>query len=207
MPQTLHRNALGRIFWAVWGKLWWLFGIVFIGGFFLLASKNPALLVRLFGLLFIFSGLAMLVYVAKMRRQQRQSRSWVPVQGRVLSSEVKKEIHRSRFVQGSPLTWGGITTYFPRVEYAYQYQGKTYQAKGIITININWPKKEAEAAVARYPVDASVTVWVNPDLPHQAVLETGMGHYAKKYKLAFFISVAFLIAGTTGWFIAPLLHK
>jgi len=207
MTQPLHRSSLTRIFWTVWGKLWWLFGIVFIGGFFLLGVKNPVLLAQLLSLLFIFIGIAMLVYVERRRRQQRQSRTWVPAQGRVLSSEVKKEIHRSGSRQGGPLNWGGITTYFPRVEYTYQYLGTTYQSKGIITININWPKKKAEAAVARYPVDASVTVWVNPEIPHQAVLEPGLGHYAKKYKLAFFISVAFLIAGASGWLIAPLLNK
>lgn len=203
MPQTAKRNPLARIFWAVWGKLWWLFGIVLMGGFFLLANKNPALLVRLFSLPFILAGIAMLFYVERMRRQQHKSRSWMPVQGRILNSKVEVEVLRSRPGSRSSMTMGGITTYTPHVEYTYSYQGTPYQAKRIITVNINWPKKEAEAAVSRYPTGASVTVWVNPDYPQQAVLEPGMRHYTKKYKAAFFIGFLLVVAGAVSWFILP----
>ena len=207
MTQLSHHNTLVKIFWAFWAKLWWLFGLVIIGGFFLLGVINPGLLAKSFGLFLIIIGVAIMVYVEKSRRRQQQSRTWTPVQGRVLSSEVKKEIHRSGSRRGGPLTWSGTTSYFPRVEYTYEYLGTTYQSKGIIAININWPKKEAEAAVARYPVDTSVTVWVNPETPHHAVLEPGMGRYGKKYKIGFFIGVAFMIIGSLGWFFAPLLRR
>jgi len=207
MTQLSHRSTLAHNFWAVWGKFWWLFGLVIIGGFFLLGVINPVLLAKLFSLLLIIISVVMMVYAERSRRQQHQSRTWTPVQGRVLSSEVKKEIHQSGSRQGGPLTWSGTISYFPRVEYTYEYLGTTYQSNGIITININWPKKEAEAAVARYPVDTSVTVWVNPDTPHHAVLEPGIGRYGKKYKIAFFIGVAFLVIGLLGWFFAPLLRR
>ena len=203
MTKSMPRNALSRTFWALWGKFWWLFGIVLGGGFLWLGVQNPVLLVQLLGLVFIVSGFGTLVYVESMRRRQRQSLTWVPVQGRVLSSEVKKEIHRY-----SASTGGGASVqYYPRVVYAYQYQGLSYETKGIITLTINWPKKEAEAAVARYPVDAAVTVWVNPEAHHQAVLETGMGPYARKFKFGFLIGTVFFIGGAIGWFLAPLLQK
>ena len=206
MTQPLQRSTPSRIFRAVWEKLWWLLGITLMGGFFLLAIKNPALLVRLFSMLFIAIGIAMPIYVETKRRRQRLSRTWKPVQGRIMASEVKEKRLRSGSRQGGPLTWGATTTYFPSVVYAYNYMGKAYQAEGIITININWPKKEAEAAVARYTVDTAVTVWVNPDLPHQAVLEPGLSRYSKKYKLGFLIGIAFIMAGTAGLFLASLLH-
>jgi hypothetical protein len=155
----------------------------------------------------VLAGIATLIYVERMRQQQRRSRSWAPVEGRVLSSAIEAETHRSRPVSGSAVTGGDITTYFPSVEYAYEYQGTSYQSQRIITVNINWPKKEAEEAVARYPVGASVTVWVNPDHPDQAVLETSLERYTQKYRMAFFIGAVFLIAGTAGWFIAPLLKQ
>jgi hypothetical protein len=203
MSQPMPRNDLPRIFWAVWEKLWWLFGIVLLGGGFLLGVNNPVLFVMLLSLVFIFSGIGTLVYVKRMRRRQRQSIAWVPVQGRILASAVEKKTHRY-----SSATGGGTTVqYYPRVAYAYQYQGTPYQAKGIITFNINWPRKEAEAAVARYPEGAAVTVWVNPEVHHQAVLETGMGPYSRKFKLGLLIGAAFLIAGTIGWFLAPLVQK
>jgi hypothetical protein len=203
MSQPMPRNILARIFRAVWEKLWWLFAIVLLGGAFLLGSNNPALFVRLLSLVFIISGIGSLVYVERMRRRARQSIVWVPVQGRVLASEVKKSVHRY-----SSATGGGTSVqYSPRVVYAYQYQGTSYQARGIITLDINWPRKEAEAAVARYPEGAAVTVWVNPEAHHQAVLETGMDPYSKKFKLGFLVGAAFLLGGTTGWFLAPLLQK
>jgi hypothetical protein len=46
------------------------------------------------------------------------------------------------------------------VTYDYEYQGQSYQSQRIIVANVNWPKKEAEEAVARYPVHSEVTVWV-----------------------------------------------
>lgn len=205
MTQSSHRSALPRIFWAVWEKLWWLFGIAFIGGVFLIGTKDPALLFRLFGLLFILVGFTMLIYVEIKRRQQIKSQYWMPVQGRIIFSEVEREILRSTY-RSSPMSGGDIPTYFPRVEYSYEYQGKAYQGRGIINISINWPRKEAETAVARYPVDAAVTVWVNPVNPHQAVLETGMERYAKKYRMAFVICIAFLVIGVAGWLCAPLMN-
>lgn len=203
MTRRMPGKAMARIFWAVWEKLWWLFGIVLLGGAFLLGVNNPVLFVRLLSLVFFFSGIGTLVYVKSMRRRQRQSITWVPVQGRILASEVKKSIHRYSSATGG----GASVQYYPRVVYTYQYQGTPYQSKGIITLNINWPRKEAESAVARYPADSAVTVWMNPEDHHQAVLETGMGPYARKFKFGFFIGSAFLIGGTIGWFLAPLVQK
>lgn len=203
MTKSMHRSARSRTFWAIWGKLWWLFGIVLGGGFLWLGVAEPVLLVQSLGLVFILSGFGTLAYVQIARRRQRQSLTWVPVQGKVLSSEVKKETHHYSSSTGR----GASVQYYPRVIYAYQYQGASYQAKGIITLNINWPRKEAEAAVARYPEGAAVTVWVNPEAHHQAVLETGMGPYARKFKLGFLIGVIFFVGGTIGWFLAPLLQQ
>jgi hypothetical protein len=195
---------LANTFWAVWEKAWWVFGIIIVAGFLFLANKNPVLLVRLLSLFFVLAGIVMVIYVRRMLRQQRQSSSWAPVEGRVLSSNLEKEVHRSRPGYNTPITGGGITTYFPRVEYEYEYQGESYQSKRIITVNINWPKKEAEEAVARYPEGTSVTVWVNPDHPDQAVLETNLECYTKKFKIAFFIGTAFLVVGIVGWLVSPL---
>jgi hypothetical protein len=65
------------------------------------------------------------------------------------------------------------------------------------------PKKEAEAVVSRYPGEASVTVWVNPENPRQAVLERGIRNYKIKFTWALIIGFSFFVAGTTGWYLLP----
>ena len=125
----------------------------------------------------------------------KYSLSWRPTQGRILSSEVKKEYLRSGSGPGNSGTTGDITVYRPRVEYSYEYHGTSYQSKRIITVYINWPKKEAEAVVSRYPAEASVTVWVNSENPYQAVLERGIRNYKMKFTWAIIIGFSFLVAG------------
>jgi hypothetical protein len=204
MTQSAAPSTPTRAFWAVWEKAWWAFGIAFVVGVLLLANKDAALLVRLLSLLSVSVGIAMPLYVERMRRQQRRSRTWAPVQGEVLSCQVGEETLRSRHGYRSPVTGGGMITYFPRVEYAYEYQGANYQSKRIVMVDINWPKTEAEETVARYPEGASVTAWVNPDHPDQAMLETNLDRYTKKYKIAFLIGAASSVAGTVGWFVSSL---
>ena len=205
MSRTANQNPLSRIFWTAWEKAWWVFAIIFVGGFFYLAVTDADLLVRLFSLVFIIIGFGTLIYVERMRRQQQKSLSWRPTQGRILSSEVKKEYLRSGSGRGPGTsgTTGDITIYRPRVEYSYEYHGTSYQSKRIITVDINWPKKEAEAVVSCYPGEASVTVWVNPENPRQAVLERGIRNYKIKFTWAFIIGFSFFVAGTTGWFVLP----
>jgi hypothetical protein len=201
MSRTANQSPLSRIFRTVWEKAWWVFAIIFVGGFIFLAVTDANLLVRLFSLVFIVIGFGTLIYMERMRRQQKNSLSWRPTQGRILSSEVKKEYLRSGRGPGNSGTMGDITVYRPRVEYSYEYHGTSYQSKRIITVDINWPKKEAEAVVSRYPAEASVTVWVNPENPYQAVLERGVRNYKMKFTWAFIIGFSFLVAGATGWFV------
>lgn len=201
MSREANRNTLVRVFWAVWEKAWWIFAIIFLGGFIYLAVTDTDLLIRIFSLIFLIVGIATLLYVERMRRQQKESLSWRPAPGRILSSEVKKEVLRSGRGPGTSISTGDVTTYRPRVEYSYAYHGNSYNSKRIITVDINWPKKEAEAVVSRYPTDATVTVWVNPNKPGQAVLERGIRNYTKKFTFAFIIGFFFLVIGTMGWFV------
>ena len=129
---------------------------------------------------------------------QQQSLSWLPAKGTVLSSEVKIETRTSH--GGShPTTF---TFYRPRVTYAYEYQGKRYESRRIIVADINWPKQEAEEAVARYPVHSEITVWVNPARPKIAVLEHGMAGKSRKYQLVFLIGALFMLVAIVFWLVA-----
>ena len=201
MSQQPNGNPLTRIFWTVWEKAWWIFAIVFIGGFAYLAVTDTDLLIRIFSLIFLVAGIAMLIYTARMRQQQKESLSWQPVQGRILSSEIKTEVLRSRRGPGTSVSTGDITVYRPHVEYSYAYHGTPYNSRRVISIDINWPRKDAEAVVSRYPAETSVTVWVNPERPEQAVLERGIRNYSIKFTMASIIGLLFLVIGVIGWFI------
>jgi hypothetical protein len=201
MSREANRNPLVCVFGAVWEKAWWIFAIIFLGGFVYLAVTDTDLLIRIFSLIFLIVGIATLLYVERMRRQQKESLSWRPATGRILSSEVKKEGLRSRRGPGTSISTGDVTIYRPRVEYSYAYHGTSYNSKRIITVDINWPKKEAEAVVSRYPTDATVTVWVNPKKPEQAVLERGIRNYTARFTFALIIGFFFLMIGTMGWFV------
>jgi hypothetical protein len=88
------------------------------------------------------------------------------------------------------------------VTYNYEYQGQSYQSRRIIVADINWPKKEAEEAVARYPVHSEVTVWVNPARPKIAILERGMAGKSRKYQLVFLIGSLFMLVAIVFWLVA-----
>ena len=97
MSRTANQNPLSRIFWTVWEKAWWVFAIIFVGGFFYLAVTDADLLVRLFSLVFIIIGFGTLIYMERMRRQQKNSLSWRPTQGRILSSACGRRARRCRW--------------------------------------------------------------------------------------------------------------
>jgi len=73
---------------------------------------------------------------------------------------------------------GDSTADYPVVHYTYQVMGQTLQGKKIM------PGPEAGGAgakkiVARYPVDAQVMVYYDPNNPSDAVLERGTPGHVK----------------------------
>jgi hypothetical protein len=71
MSRTANQSPLSRIFWTVWEKAWWVFTIIFVGGFIFLAVTDANLLVRLFRFVFIIIGFGTLIYMERMRRHQK----------------------------------------------------------------------------------------------------------------------------------------
>ena len=172
-------------------------------GFFYLGSTDPGLLLKSFSALFAVCGVGTILYGFRTRRLQEQSQSWLPTRGVVLSSEVEIETRTSH--GGShPTTF---TFYRPSVTYDYEYQGKKFQSRRIIVANINWPKKEAEEAIERYPANSEVSVWVNPNRPNMAVLEHGMAGKSRKYLLVFLVGILFLSIAIVSGFSAILMFR
>jgi hypothetical protein len=177
--------------------------LIILGGVFWLAVYDWKLLIEIFSLLFTVSGIGVILYGMRGRSLQYQSLSWMPAQGTIDISEVETET--ATLGTGSQLD--SITYYRPRIEYTYQFEGKSYSSKRVITVNINWPLKETEEIISRYPVGASVTVWVNPGRPQMAVLEKGTLGHEKRYVATFIIGAAFLLFGIAGWIAIPVLSR
>lgn len=76
-------------------------------------------------------------------------------------------------------------SYYPHVEYTYTLSAQSYTAKQIAFGGVkgfNNPGK-AQAALAKYPLNAPARVFYNPQKPAEAVLERIAGEGAKTAKI------------------------
>jgi hypothetical protein len=125
-----------------------------------------------FGCLGIFllafggAGIFMIYSSRKSSAQAQASKNWPAVAGAVTLSEVG---------HGTSTDSDGDThdSYHPRVEYTYQVGEQTLAGKqiafGVVKVSSN--PRGAEAVIAKYPLGAPVTVYINPSNPAEAVLE------------------------------------
>ena len=94
-----------------------------------------------------------------------KSSSWPTVEGIVNSSEVEGGVGTSDYDSG----------WWPRVNYSYKLDGKTYTADNIELIDVGNGNTDfyAKQIVEGYPVGMKVLVHYNPNNPANAVLEPG----------------------------------
>jgi hypothetical protein len=109
--------------------------------------------------------------------------SWPTAAGRVVHSDVA----RQRKPRG--------TRYWPDVRYEYTVDGRAYKGRQLTA----WEKRfsieepgEARRWAARYPQGAEVTVYYDPDDPHDGVLEPGA---ARRAWAGFYVGVGLIVAG------------
>jgi len=194
-PETFA-NRLTRGFWKIWEKAWVVIFFVFLGLNLLAAYRwGWPSLIRAWGAIFAFIGLATIISYWRGTNRARQSLSWVPVEARILDSRVMEERRSSS--SGRPSD--SMTYYFPEVEYEYDYQGLTYTSDRIIFLKVNYGSSEAAATVARYPAGARVPAFVDPGNPRVAVLEPGLEGKRGKYAIAAIVGTGFLIMGVAVW--------
>ena len=64
--------------------------------------------------------------------------------------------------------------YEARIEYTYSYRGRAFRGQKVrsLSISVNW-RAPAQKDVEKYPLGSTVTVFVNPENPWDAVLERG----------------------------------
>ena len=203
MGRPPNGKSPSSLFGVFWGKTWWLFGLIFCAVIMWFAFKGAELPVKPFGIFFTVTGSGVIIYSMRARSLQNESLSWMPVQGTISLSEIEEEMETGR-VRSQLDT---VTTYRPRIEYTYQFQGKPYSSHRIITLDANWPLEEVKEVISRYPLGSPVTVWVDPGNPELAVLEKGMLGHEKRYKALFIIGTALLLLGILGWLTAHILVR
>jgi Protein of unknown function (DUF3592) len=126
-----------------------------------------------------FLGLALLVKATRDRIKTNRARSWPTAQGTVLDSRLR-EVRDS-----DGKTWEVY------ILYEYSVNGESYRSDvWRLEAGSSSFTRAAEKTVASYPIGSTVTVFFNPDMPGDAMLEPGkMGWWV------FFGGASFLIVG------------
>jgi hypothetical protein len=130
-----------------------------------------------FFLLTLIGGILLIVYSEKSKRKANSSQFWPNINGTITVSEVR---------QSSSTDDDGNTSYayYPHVEYNYTLAGQSFTGKQIAFGGVqgfNSPGN-AQAAISKYPINAPVWIFYNPQNPAEAVLErtlSGAGKVAK----------------------------
>ena len=139
-------------------------------------SQRHALLfcwcvIGVIGLLFFFYGQYQLGWA-------RASAQWPTVSGHIVTSEITTHIDE------------GETTYSDKIKYVYTVDGVEYQSSVVV---IGSHEYSAHNVVARYPLDAEVSVAYDPSKPSRAVLEPGVESYGyQRLGISMILGVLFM---------------
>ncbi len=107
-------------------------------------------------------GLLLTLYGQYQLSWARASADWPVVPGRIVTSEVTTHTDEEG------------TTYSDEIEYVYTVEGTEYEADVVV---IGGHPYGAHNVVARYPLNAEVSVAYDPNKPSRAVLEPGVESY------------------------------
>jgi hypothetical protein len=112
-----------------------------------------------FGVFFIAGSLGTYAFAVKPWQEVWAARTWVPVDCRILSSEVKSHD-------------GDSTTYSVAITYAYEIDGRAYTGSRYdFTAGSSSGRKAKKDIVARHPAGRMTVCHVDPEQPHEAVIE------------------------------------
>ena len=117
---------------------------------------------------------------SRVKPKHRTARVWREVTGTILKSEVRFD-------------W---EDYLPVVEYQYEVDGVSYRGNTIVIgplIQFNW-KGPATRVIERFPVGASVTVYVDPTNPRRAVLQPSVDRNLPLFLITFGIFALIVVA-------------
>jgi hypothetical protein len=120
----------------------------------------------IFAVIFVMLGAAVLYFGARNQRKAEESRSWPTAPGRIIES---------RLIESTSTDNDGMTStsYKPSIRYTYEVGGKKLQGERLNRgMSMAYDAGTARGIMARYPMDAAVTVYYNPSAPAEAALET-----------------------------------
>jgi len=133
-----------------------------------LTSGPPIWIISVIGA--VFAGVIgiMGTIALKTLRAARASRGWPVAAGTVLSGDIQEVEERDRD--------GDTSVYYvPRLRYAYEVGGRSFESERIRFGNIRESQKGARKILERYAVGLPVEVRYDPADPSQATLETKAG--------------------------------
>jgi hypothetical protein len=187
-------------------KAWFAVAVLvalIVGGFIVITQganllggmiANPAMtpLVIVLG---IFA-LAMMMFARVAGKQARETKAWPKTAGRITRSEIETAVQQHRRT-GLAHDYD-VTMYVPRVIYAYQVNGTSFEGD-----NVGWSGSAstpafAEKFVKRFALQTPVEVFYNPQTPTQSTLAPAGGTFA-----AVLWTIAFVLIGAAAaiaWF-------
>ncbi|HIH42313.1 TPA: DUF3592 domain-containing protein [Candidatus Woesearchaeota archaeon] len=132
------------------------------------ADENAAKTLVLFAIVFTLVGLTATAYGSYIIKDARHSLEWPGVEGIIIGSRIEKmESYES---DGSRQV-----TYYPRIAYFYNISDKSFTSNRV-SFGEYWSSniKHSEEVVAKYPLDARISVYYDPNNPENSVLEKGL---------------------------------
>ncbi|UCE14273.1 MAG: DUF3592 domain-containing protein [Candidatus Heimdallarchaeota archaeon] len=116
------------------------------------------LTIMMFGMAIIgfFAALVCSKFVSNSKKKLEESKTWPSVKGKVEQLEP------------SIAGWEEVRVYSTNIIYSYNFAGRNYKSKVI-----RLKGGDTQADEKRYPKGKIVDVYVNPQYPKEAVLETG----------------------------------
>jgi len=154
-------------------------------------------------LIFFGIGIGMLVKLAKHYGKLQKSKNWLSTNGKIISSDLDAQI--STDDDGYQ-----TTTYLAKVFFTYEVNGNSYESDrvnfdyGMRTSNVRKP----QSVVEQYPTGSDVTVYYDPENPHQSVLEKRVnGTFTTILVSAVFIAIGVVLAVTSLGVNPPLFIK
>lgn len=126
------------------------------------------------------------------RRMEKAPRQWPQASGKIITSgTVLKRINMS------------TAEILPIIEYEFDYQGQRLKSAHWRFGNYSTGNQDsAQEVISRYPIGATVTVFVNPRRPAKSVLET---HTSAMSLVPFILGSFLLVMGLLA--LASILHQ
>jgi len=126
-------------------------------------------------ILFLAIGLGLAWWGKGYLADAQATAKWPTVEGTVLETR----IHTYKSTSGSGSKKRTTTMYEPIVVYRYEVDGKTYTHDQVeFASGGSSSASSAKKTIHRYPVGSKVTVYYDPELPQNALLEPGAKWYA-----------------------------